>query len=53
VAVAADPDRTDLRADLDRLDRSDRRRDAAREASGRSLGDALEAELATERTPHP
>jgi predicted Zn-dependent protease len=42
VAVAADPDRADLRAELDRLIQSDRRRDAAREASGRSLADALE-----------
>jgi predicted Zn-dependent protease len=48
VAVAADPDRADLRAELDRLSRPDRRRDAAPAGPGRSLADALGPELAAD-----
>jgi enediyne biosynthesis protein E4 len=51
VAVAVDPDRADLRAELDRLNRSDRQRDSASAEPGRSLADALGPELAAEDAP--
>ncbi len=51
VAVAADPDRADLRTELDQLQRSDRRQDAAADAPGQSLADALGPELAAGRKP--
>ena len=45
VAVAADPDRAELRADLDRLTRSDRERSPAAMEPGRTLAQVLAREL--------
>jgi predicted Zn-dependent protease len=53
VAVAADPDRADLRAELDLFNRSDRQRDAAAAEPGRSLAEVLESELAADHAPGP